>query len=332
MVELNARAPALPDDVPLDELDKRYFAYTATLEPPLNELALDRRVFIGGGESRPITSLQEVHPYLVTCIPWFFNEAFPSVLESDLLDIAEAGALLILALYVQDHCLDGQLPSHPGLPLLHQWLHTAALRKFHALFEASSPFWSHFDRYLHQYMAALLQETYNHCGQVTTYSLEEMWQIGVGKIALFKAVTTALALKASAEAEIPHLDAAIDAMAAALQLGDDIMDWKDDYRRQNYTLPLTQAIPAEQWPAPTLSVKEVDQRLGNALILETLSKRAIDWFEQALDAVAHLHCSHWVAFIEDRRAVSESYREWLVAQRLIEIIEGQLEPSEPADA
>lgn len=325
MVELNARVPALPGDVPLDELNRRYFAYTATLEPPLNELALDRQIFVGGGESRPITSLQETHPHLVTCMPWFFNEAFPSVLEPDLLDIAEAGVLLTLALFVQDHCLDGQLSSRPGLPLLHQRLHTAALRKFHMLFEAPSPFWSHFDRYLHQYMAALLQETYNHCGQVTAYSVKEMWQIGIGKVAPLKAVITALALKAGAEAEIPHLDAAIDAMAAAFQLGDDIIDWKVDYRRQNYTLPLTQAIPAEQWSAPTLSVEEVDQRLRKAFILETLSKRAIDWFEQALDAVAHLHCPHWVAFIEERRAVSESYREWLVAQRLIEILERQKE-------
>lgn len=332
MSKLNAEAPALPNDVPLGELDKRYFAYVATLEPPLNELALDRRVFVGGGEPRPMVSLQETHPHLVTCIPWFFNEAFPSVLESDLLDIAEAGVLLILALFVQDHCLDGQLPSHPGLPLLHQRLHTASLRKFHTLFEASSPFWSHFDHYLNQYMAALLQEACSHCGQVTTYSLEKMWQIGVGKIAPLKTVTTALALRAGAEAEIPNLDAAIDAMAASFQLGDDIMDWKDDYRRQNYTLPLTQAIPVEQWPIPTLSMKEVDQRLKNALILETLSKQAIDWLEQALNAVAHLYCPHWVAFIEERRAVSESHREWLVAQRLIEIIEGKPESSDLAHA
>ena len=121
-------------------------------------------------------------------------------------------------------------------------------------------------------------------------------------------------------------------MAASFQLGDDIMDWKDDYRRQNYTLPLTQAIPVEQWPIPTLSMKEVDQRLKNALILETLSKQAIDWLEQALNAVAHLYCPHWVAFIEERRAVSESHREWLVAQRLIEIIEGKPESSDLAHA
>lgn len=320
MEKPGARIFVLPDDIPLHELDKRYFAYAATLKPPLNKLACDKQLFTGEGKSRQITSLQEVYP-LTTWIPWLFKEAFPTVSETDLLDIAEAGALLILALLVQDHYLDGQLSLHPEIPLLHQQLHTAALRKFHILFEAQSPFWTYFDHYFCQYTEALVQETYEHRGRVTLYSIEKMLEIGSGKSALFKTIATALALKAGARTDIPRLEAALDAFAAATQLGDDGMDLEDDYQNQNYTLPLTQAIPDEQWPTPTLTMKEIDQRLENSVILETLMIQVIKWFQQARDAVADLPCPRWVEFVEFHLAFSERYQRALVAKKLLKLLE-----------
>ncbi len=307
-----------PSSVPLQVLDRWYFTFAIGLPPPLNILALDRQLFMGKGESKSISSLQDIYP-LATWLPWLFNEAFPRVAEADLLDISEAGTLLILGLLLHDPYLDGQLPPHPAIPLLHQQLHSAALRQFHRLFEAQSPFWSYFDHYLGQYTTALLREM-EHRGRVAAYSVEMMYEIGSGKIALFKAVTTALAVQAKAERYISQLEAAVDALGAAMQLADDIEDWAEDYQRKNYTLPLTRVIPSEQWPTPTLSIEEIGQRLEDSIILERLVKQVIEWFHQALDAVAELHCPGWVEFIETYLARAERYQRSLVAKKLLKIM------------
>lgn len=311
---------ALSEDILLNELDKRYFAYADKLEPRLRELALARRTFIGAGESKPIASLREVYS-LTTCLPWLFNEAFPTVSKADLFDIAEAGTLLILALLLYDHYLDGQLSPHPSILILYQRLHTAALRKFHALFGERSRFWSLFDVYFCQYTTALYKETYDHWGQVTAYSPRTMWEIGSGKVALLKTVTTALALKAGAETDIPRLETTLDKFAAAMQLGDDIGDREDDYQHQRYTWPLTEAILIKQRPISSLSVEEIGQCLENSVILETMLKQVIKWLQQALDAVADLHCPQWVEFVKDGLVLSQSYQRALIAERLLKLLE-----------
>ncbi len=306
------------EDTPLTELNERYFAYAATLAAPLNTLALDRHIFMGNGESKQITSLREIYAE-ATCMPWLFVETFPTISEVDLLDIAEAEMLLIMAVALHDHYLDGQLSSRPGSLLLHLQLHTTALRKFQSLFEAKSPFWTYFDRYFDQYTAARLKEM-EHWGRITAYSIETMWKIGRGKSALLKVAITALAIKAGAERYIPQLETALDAFVAAMQLGDDIGDWAEDYECQRYTLPVTQAIPIEHWPTPSLSVEKIGQQLENSIIIETLLKQVIEWFELALNTVIDLHCPRWIAFVEDRITSIKSCQRALVAAKLRKII------------
>ncbi|MCB0184012.1 MAG: hypothetical protein KDE31_07105, partial [Caldilineaceae bacterium] len=158
-----------------------------------------------------------------------------------------------------------------------------------------------------------------------------------GKVALLKTMTTALALKADAETLISPLEDAVDALAAAMQLADDIEDWVEDYQCRRYTLPLTWAIPEMTGSAPQLAVAEVRQRLDESVILETLVKQIIEWFEDALTSVSTLHASCWIAFVENCLQKTRSYQQTLVAQKVRSIMSGSLHfhesnpfPSTPA--
>jgi hypothetical protein len=301
------------------ELDRRYLAFAAGLPPPLDSLALDRRSFIGP-ESQPFSSLQAVHP-LAFRLPWLFRPAFPAIAAEAWLDISEASTFLIMGGLLQDAYLDGPEAAHPASPLLHQQLYSAALRKLHHLFAGSSAFWPYFDTYLNEYTTALLRER-EHRGQVAAYDLDLMYDIGRGKFALCKMVTTALAVKAKANAWIPHLERAVDALGAAMQLADDIVDWAEDYQRGHYTLPLTAVIPAEQWPQPTLSLAEIEQRLKESTVPETLLQQAVDWFQQALDAVTALACPAWVDFVSHRLSRAAYYQRALIAAKVMNLLAG----------
>jgi hypothetical protein len=303
-------------------LDRRYFTFAASLPLPLDRMARDRQIFTGKGISLELKSLAEIHP-LVTCLPWLFQEAFPTVLPEDVLHIAEAGMLLSMGMLLHDAYQDNQLNSRPGISLLYVQLIVAAMRKLHELFDAHSLFWSYLDQYFHEYTEALILEK-EHWGKVEIYPLELMYKIGCGKVALLKAVVAALAIKGQAEKHLKQLERTIDLLTAAMQLGDDIGDWAEDYQHQNYTLPLTFVIPTEHWPKPNLSVEDVGQCFDNSIILEKLIVQAIEWFQAARTAVEELNCRHWVVFVEGCLRMSRRYQESFVARKLLKVINPRL--------
>jgi hypothetical protein len=311
-------ALTIPGCVPLPKVDERYFAFANSLESPLNTLALDQSLFMGKGHSIACTSLKDVHP-LATSLPWLFAQAFPTLSEAEILDISEASTLLIMAVLLQDPYLDGQLPPYPGIPLLHEHLHTAALQKFFQLFDSQSSFWTYFKRYFFQYTTALTEERI-HVGRMADYSLQQAYEIGSGKMALHKATTTAMALKAGAEGHIPILENALDALYAAMQLADDIADWKEDYERNRYTLPLTWVISSHFWPLPSLTLTEINERFEASLILEILVKQAIEWFQQAKDIVADMSCANWNNYVDNYQTITRAYQQSLVAKKVLKIM------------
>src|SRR5579859_3839424 len=315
------RAFDVPTEIPWAALDRRYFARVAGLPSPLDELAVDRRLFTGKGDAVRFDSLADIHP-LVACLPWLFDEAFPAVSISDVLDIAEAGVFLSMGMLLNDVFQDDQLCNRADVPLLHQHLVLMAQRQFGILFESTSRFWSYLDKYTHQYDQALLAHD-QHRGMVRAYTLEQMHTIGSGKVALLKTVSTALALKGQGEHHVMRLENAIDSLTAAMQLGDDIVDWADDYQLQNYTFPLTCVIPQANWPAPQLSVEEVGRLFDSSVIRENLVAQVIQWFQLAATIIDELNCPHWAAFVMSCIELSRDYQESIVARKLLRVLAGQ---------
>ena len=307
-----------PGCAPISKLDERYFAFAASLPFPLDRLAVDRRMFTGKGNSQPISSLREIYS-LATALPWLFADAFPTLSEAELLNISDANTLLVLSILLQDHYLDNQLPPDPGIPLLQDHLYTAALQKLFQLFDSRSSFWLHFNRYFSQYTTALTEES-SHIGLMVHYPLQRAYAIGSGKMALHKTTMAAIALKAGLEYHLPLLEKALDALYAAMQLGDDVTDWKEDFERDRYTLPLTWVIPSNLWPVPHLTVAEINIRFEDSLILETLVKQVIEWFEDAKISFADLSCPQWNQYVYDYQTIMRAYQQALVAKKVMKIM------------
>jgi len=305
----------MPANMPMRELDRRYFAYAAMLAHPLDTLAIDRRLIRPQLPAQPIGSLNEIHP-LVTCIPWLFDEIFPDLSSTELLDLAEAGTLLLLGLFLQDQLIDGHVAPQPSVLLLRQQLYHDALRRFQCLFESDSPFWSQFDQYGRQCVAAHLEELQRR-RYVSAYSPEEMYRIGSGKVALLKVIPTAMAIKAHADERIPQLANALDSLAAALQLADDLLDWEQDYARGYYTWPLAEALAAERQEHSQLMKDDISERFQHSVIIETLLQQTIEWFQQAIIVLADLRCTEWVAFVNYRLALIDHYRQAYIARKLL---------------
>ena len=308
----------IPPSIPWLDLNQSFFAFAAALPSLLSGIAVDSRLYSGKSNGKILVSLKEVHP-LVTCLPWLFREAFHSLKNEDLLAIGEASQLLFLAMLLNDADEDGQLPDTFHSKQIHQHLTNGALSRFKQLFATDSNFWVYFDEYFQLYSKALIANR-QHQGQLLPYSLEEMYKIASGKVALFKVIPAGLAVLSGNENLISSFNLAVDSLMAALQLGDDILDWREDYCRKNYTLPLALVIPSELRPQPNLDVEEIGMLFEQATVLEHLLIQTKQWLHNAQDAISELNCMGWSKFVESCQVMTSNYHRNYVMKKVASLM------------
>ncbi len=300
----------LLDQAVLSELDRRHRAFVETLPPHLRSLARDRRTVIGKGPSSDLQTVAEIG--LGLGIPWMFRDTFPGLTEEQWLDVGEAWLFLLMAIFLRDHMADDQVPASTEAKELWQRLMTKAGNVFRSLVgdDSSDFFWQRFEDYDKQVVSALQLEKDYRAWPGETYDLKKARQIGVGKGALYKAPTCAMAVLCGQVSSFPKLDESMDALAAGCQLYDDVTDWQEDLARGHYTYPLVQAIIHLKASAMPISPQTIEAEISKSTIREDALRQAKAWHQESLRAVDGIPCQDWIDLINNSLVdcISEHYR------------------------
>ncbi|MGH2627838.1 MAG: hypothetical protein ACRDHY_14445 [Anaerolineales bacterium] len=310
------------------ELERRLGAFLGSLPPAVREIGLRQSAYTGRPGDEAFTGIGPLNPVLVGT-PWHFGEIFAALPEGEFLGLAEAGALHVLASVVADHLVDDQVERHGASVLLHQALIDGAFVRFRDLMGPDADFWSRFDSLSARHLKALAEEIEIQQSRraVSESSLEAM---AAGKVAPIVVTVTALAHRARRVDILPGLEDSLAKIAAASQLLDDVIDWRQDLARHHWTHFLAR-FPSEGWAAseswPTEEWIEERMRAGWQDV-DALT-RAGDWMAQSLAALGDLACPAWRDYVEGYSLLTTSHLNYAVAGHLREAVGAVLQASAP---
>ncbi|MFN8494093.1 MAG: hypothetical protein U0350_41225 [Caldilineaceae bacterium] len=297
----------------LAELDRRYRRFVQELPSPLQTLASDRSLITG---EEPATSLQSVASLGFSVIfPCLFKAGFPGLSAQKQMHIGEAWFFLLLALLLRDHIADNQVPKSQDVLLLQQRFMMQARQVFYLCVGEATDFWTYFDNLNQQVIAALHQEAYHRRTPTAPYDQTNAWEIGVGKLALYKAVPWVMAANTGRWKDLTALETSLDALAAGRQLFDDVGDWQEDLLRGHYTYPLAQAM-AHLSTAEAISSEMIAAVMLRSTIREDALRQATIWHKQALAAVENIPVQGWKELVNGSMNECIAYHRWLVLTRL----------------
>jgi hypothetical protein len=328
----DSRAAAL-----LARLDAGYFEFTNHLPPPLQELARERSTFTGIAGEEPFR-VSGMNPG-VTCTPWLFWELVQDLDDDSILQLAEAGSLIVLASVLLDHLVDGQA-SRPGeISLLHQALYEGGWTKFRAILPAKSTFWPHFERLGSEHLAGLAAEldAQSNPQQFTFDNFVAMVPAKFSPIV----ITMAAFVEATGQRDLlAPIEASIKDLAIASQLLDDMGDWQDDLEKGHLTYYMTRLAPPEAWQASEWpSTEDLQARIDADWMDIEYMRMVQEWLDRSVAAVQELPCTRWLDYLNGYRDLAEAHSKRFKARHFLHIIdpivnqgsdtEGTDNPSEP---
>jgi len=180
-------------------------------------------------------SLHTVHPFL-------FHGAFPEVPRETVRELAVADRLFTEHLLHYDRTLDRPADAYPGLLFLSQLEQAFSLRRLYRLLPPENSFWKFFFRCHEESWRSVQEEWLGQCHGQGPASLSRCLDLAMGKTALLKPCTVALAFLAGRSHDQAWISRALDYHHAGLVLLDDLEDWKEDFLRGNHTFLLTRVF------------------------------------------------------------------------------------------
>ncbi len=234
--------------------------------------------------------------------PYLFAERFPSVSLARLRRLTVAAQLFFAHHLIQDRFLD----DDPVCPLLEKsyyslagtLLHEQSLLILAELFASTSSFWAQFVAYRQRWLIATWTEKQWVARWPRRPPLTTVLEVARDKTAMARFLPVALAILADESTTSPALDESQSLAATAFQLYDDLLDWREDYRRRHLTWPICRALEnagissdpcQEEMPA----VDVLGHHLYFSGAAEETLERAHVFYQAALDQAADLPIPRW---------------------------------------
>jgi len=167
--------------------------------------------------------------------PYWLIESLP-IKKKVKEDLMLAGAFYSRYILTLDSTMDDTQKDPQQLPnrlILINILQIKAMELLRQLFPSDSPFWKYYDKYMLEYWKSVAWEK-EHSSRIRRWCITDIERIG-GKSAPFKVAGAAIAILANKEEEIAKLEKLIEYSQTAIQMIDDIDDWKDDLINNNYS-------------------------------------------------------------------------------------------------
>ncbi|MBD7911395.1 hypothetical protein [Clostridium cibarium] len=174
--------------------------------------------------------------------PFIFNRSF------DFYDEKKLSELCVCSVLCLDYCLYTDKVFDEQIELTEQLFHNKTLvnqiftKKFSELCKGDNRIWDYYFKYYKEYVTAVKLEHENMFGKLENYSWEQFETISKGKQALAKIIPTVMGCLTENKEGIQDFEKALDSMSVALQLYDDLRDWKDDFKNGRYSWILNKVI------------------------------------------------------------------------------------------
>lgn len=177
--------------------------------------------------------------------------AFPGVDDAAAAALATFCRLYAGSVLLQDRVLDGDVPrAKIGVTALTvSALQYEAYRVLHGLFPPEARFWDRFRTCLAAHVRAFLVEDEFRAGRPLAELTEERAiELAIGKHALAKTIVAGLVEASGREELLAPVGAAVDAVAVAFQMHDDLEDWRLDLATRSPSLLLARLPPSLTGP------------------------------------------------------------------------------------
>ncbi len=273
------------------EVDIYYFdQVVAKMSPALQTLACDTHVLRHTKESHRITSTSEVLSSEYLLVARLLNDIFPAS-EEQYRTLSYAYMLGLISYVLLDNMVDNQVSDEPLTVLVQQHVAVAEKECLGRLFESSHPFWAEYHQNLRAIYNALALENECVSRYHAPYTYAVMREVAAGKGSHYHTICYALGSLSGKQAYVPVLKSVYEALNYSDQLGDDAVDWADDFQLKRATFPVMKVAELENIPVAdvfALGANFVEDRLLRNGVLAEMCDRGIEQLQQAIEDLTAL--------------------------------------------
>jgi squalene-hopene/tetraprenyl-beta-curcumene cyclase len=224
-----------------------------------------------------------------------FAGAFPGVGEKELGDMSLVAFLFANVLVTADNIVDGDWVDPLAGPVHMMANQFEAYRVLARLFAGDSPFWDIMQASIVEYATTVAEQRRFAGGERTLreFTAATAMNWAKAKASLAKVTVAGLGELAGDRRPVPALTRSIQAYCVAVQMLDDVLDWRADLtnRRPSYPLARAVAAAAVREPAPGRSwTAEQTERVGRAMYLDGVVTDTLELAAEQL-AEAQAACS-----------------------------------------
>ncbi|MBU1097798.1 MAG: hypothetical protein KKB34_15045 [Bacteroidetes bacterium] len=252
---------------------------------------------------------------------YYIRKAFPKVKSKDLERLNLSSNLLYTSILAVDNILDEALYSQKEAMFMATLLRDESLKILNSYFEPTSLFWNYFQKYQKEYIAAILLEDRNHFSKNSSYSIEEMEKIAAGKAAIAKVYPAGLAILSDLQHLIVHFEKSLDYFFTAVQLFDDLRDWRSDFKSKKFSYMLSKLIEDKKLKdrLDTVTIEEIGRMVFFTNLAENITNLIISYYEKAIKEVECIECNEWRVMIKIGISECSDFRRKLLETKEREI-------------
>lgn len=184
---------------------------------------------------RPVFSMYFLYPYL-------FKDSFAAIDEEILIDLSVLSVLCLDSCLYDDKLLDEQEKMTPLNHHLHNLRNIEIGRLVQRNIDDSDCFWKYYYKYYREYVNATNLERNLHFGKISDYDWNDFFLIAKGKQAMCKIIPAMLCTLVNDFTMLEDYERVIDKCSVAMQLYDDLRDWKEDFKNGHISYLLNKII------------------------------------------------------------------------------------------
>lgn len=205
------------------------------IKDKVNKVYTDMAQIIQAENKRQVFSMYFLYPYL-------FKDSFDIFDEGTLIDLSVLSVLCLDSCLYDDKILDEQEQVTPLDHHLHNLRNIEIGRLLQKYSYDSECFWKYYYKYYEEYVKATTLERNFYFGKINDYDWDNFFLIAKGKQAMCKIVPAMLCVLVNDFTMLKDYESAIDRCSVAMQLYDDLRDWKDDFKSKHISYLLNKII------------------------------------------------------------------------------------------